>query len=146
MNLLYSIKDTLTHGYAVHVYILIFLILVVAMTIKGIVHLVKKRNLSMRFGIAYGITSFLLTIFIAWLIIPTPTIINPKLPLFEPLMVSQDNPLTIMFDRPVTKNLSASIEPPVSGSWIHGYNSIQFKPDGLLNQEVEYSVVLDDIS
>lgn len=100
------------------------------------------------------ITGELLVIIIATglILLPAPIIISPRLPVFDPIQITHDNPFIIEFDRPISKSIKARILPSVSGEWrieSGTYpslpNRLVFYPSQSLKPDVEYSVDVERI-
>ncbi|MBI4136580.1 C39 family peptidase [Candidatus Roizmanbacteria bacterium] len=154
MNTIYAIKDFVTSGYAIQWYMLIFLTLLIAMTIKGALYMLKNRPISLRYSLKFSILSMFLFGSIAWLLLPTPVLTYPNLPLFDPLDISPSSPLSVRFDRPINPSVSYEINPPVEGTWrlTHSFpglipsNTLAFTPSSPLMPGTEYSVVIDNFA
>ncbi|MCR4263701.1 MAG: C39 family peptidase [Candidatus Roizmanbacteria bacterium] len=154
MNTIYTIKDFLTSGYTIQWYILITLILLLTMTIKGALYMVKNRPISLQYSLKFSVLSFFLFAFITWLILPTPVLTHPKLPLFDPVDISQESPLLVRFDRPINPSVLFEINPPVAGAWkiTHSWpglipsNAAIFTPSSPVTPGTEYSVAIDSFS
>lgn len=76
--------------------------------------------------IAWCASFIMCCITLAYLLIPTPTVIFPQLPLFDPLSLSPDTPLIIRFDRPISQVLTSTITPSLEGNW--QYKSSYYPP------------------
>jgi uncharacterized protein YvpB len=115
--------------------------------------LARKSHVPRKALFLYG---FFITLFLsswALLIIPAPQLIEPQLPLFEPISVTMKEPLTLTFDRPISKKLSATITPEVPGTWALSthplslpFNQLEFAPAGELEPDTEYSIELTNIA
>lgn len=90
---------------------------------------------------------------IAGLVVPVPNLVNPKLPLFDPIVVSESSPLVLVFDRPIGKQISAQIVPETPGEWKLSasrfalpYNQFTFTPHEPLLPDHEYLVEISNIA
>lgn len=89
----------------------------------------------------------------AYIFIPTPDVISPSLPIFEPIPLTPQSPLEIRFNRPVPKIIEASIYPPVQGAWTYQQqafgklltDTLIFTPEEPLLFDHEYTISLDQI-
>ncbi len=86
--------------------------------------------------------------FIYWFFLP-PQIIYPPTPLETPLLVNSDKPLTLVFDRPFSRVIQASISPSVTGHWQPSNRWFPrryiFTPNQSLDYDTEYVVSVDKI-
>lgn len=87
------------------------------------------------------------------LVLPSPVLVAPNLPLFEPLPVGPTKPLSISFDRPISKKITAAIFPSVSGNWKLAastfripYNTFAFYPEKSLPPDTEFTVEISQIA
>lgn len=90
------------------------------------------------------------------ILIPIPQIISPQLPAPQPIDVSQQNPLTVEFDRPFrTDKIQLEISPAISGQWVfknrkmflakNFSDSVQFIPSQTMKQNQEYTVNIQNL-
>jgi uncharacterized protein YvpB len=154
MNSLYTIKDVLTTGFAIQWYVLILSILFSLLSLKGIKQIIKKQKISVRFSLLYCAVSILLITFSIVFFTRKPNLVHPILPMFDPVELSPDSPLVLLFDQPLDTNVQFVLNPPVAGTWItkHQFpglfpgNTIVFTPSGPLEQGVEYTVSIENLS
>jgi len=91
---------------------------------------------------------------IAGIIIPSPLVISPKSPLFDPLEVSYAHPLVLEFDRPFGPGIDVSLTPVTPGTWKYGTGKfgplisdrLIFTPLESMSANSEYTVSLTNIS
>lgn len=99
------------------------------------------------------ISSVLLIVLTATVIVPSPQVTHPPSPLFEPIIVNDQRPLIVRFDRPISRNIIPSITPQVPGDWVYSSaqygplltDQIEFHPHHSLQPETEYIINLDRI-
>lgn len=98
----------------------------------------------------------LLVVFGCWVFIFgfKPNVTFPG-PIFDPVVVSMDKPLTVKFDRPInSKLISAQITPSIGGRWITKSsfpnpffkNKLLFYPNYSLAQDSDYIVDISNIA
>lgn len=64
----------------------------------------------------------LVVVGIGGIVWPVPEMVEPELPLFDPIEVGPEQPLEIRFDRPVALNVTGQMVPDVPGRWVMGRN------------------------
>lgn len=141
------------------VFLLIFLILLIKL-IQSCREAIKISepynqflNRQKKILIVWCVSFIMCCITLAYLLIPTPTVIFPQLPLFNPLSLSPDKPLVIRFDRPISHVLRNTITPSLEGNWQlkSGYyppplkDTLVFTPHVTTLPQTEYAFSLSPI-
>lgn len=148
MDALYTIFDWLKHAHTVRWYVVIGFGFTLYSALRLLAHFTHPEP---RYGrwLAGLIASFVLTLAsIASLLMLAPDIVEPSLPLFEPVVVAADTPFAIVFDRPIAAGLAPQISPDVPGTWEYTSNhygplirdGIRFVPDSFARPAHEYTV------
>ncbi len=93
--------------------------------------------------------------FIAFFIlfVQSPALISPQPPLDKAMLIAPSNPLVLIFDRPIAKEISASFSPDIPGSWQFGYGQFGplipdryiFTPLVPSNPNSEYQLTIENI-
>lgn len=154
MNTLYALKHFLTYGFSTQWYLILLLIVITAMTVRGIICIIRIGFISHKFKLAYLVMVILFISFYVLFVFQKPQLISPKLPLFDKISVSPQSPLRLVFDRPLDKDTTFEIYPPAAGSWhfSHSFpgilfgNTITFTPTGALNPGSEYTVSIENLT
>ncbi|OGV97585.1 hypothetical protein A2W24_06100 [Microgenomates group bacterium RBG_16_45_19] len=86
------------------------------------------------------------------ILLPQPQLLSPKLPLFSPLNLDPATPLVLRFNRPISRRLSAALQPQAAGVWRFGRGAygpfpdrLLFYPDQPLDPNLEYTLNLHQI-
>jgi uncharacterized protein YvpB len=126
--------------------LLVVLIIMIVRIIKG-----KSNPYVIHIFNFFLFIGMLVSVFV--LIFQTPSVFSPNLPLFEPVSYSEKNPLTIIFDRPVGKQIKGSITPYVSGVWRLStspfrmpFNQLSFYPESKLPDDTEFAIEITNIA
>jgi uncharacterized protein YvpB len=87
---------------------------------------------------------------LAWIFSPTPQVIEPSPPLFDPMPLDVQNPLIIKFDRPLNQySLVPILSPGIAGQWVYNNDrladGITFFPAAFPEPGREYTVSLSGI-
>lgn len=97
--------------------------------------------------------SFVLIGTSAGIVLPNPQLLTPALPLFDPIAISEKEPLTLIFDRPISKKMRATIVPDIQGEWkltttgfALPFNTLSFIPKEELTPDTEYLIEITDIA
>jgi hypothetical protein len=99
------------------------------------------------------ITLTLFLVSVGYIILPTPDIRKPALPLFEPFYPTISTPLVIEFDRPISNQILPIITPEVAGTWSSASvrygplvrDTLVFTPTDYLAADTEYVVEISRI-
>lgn len=85
--------------------------------------------------------------------IPTPSLIFPHAPINQPIDLSPSQPLTIIFNRPFSRQIQPTLTPPLQGEWRYAtgsygpffFNQLKFYPTDIPKGDTEYVVSINRI-